>query len=355
MTVLKLKGHLALIDNTGQRALMTTQIRLRDLLKVYKINQNINRDINYTRIPKLTKYIDGFDVPPGVFFPAMVCAYSGDPLKNYNSETSELEVSSGSHLVVIDGQHRIKSLETYINNPKNDNGKKEEVLNSDFTLQLYFGLSEEDMKSLFADINSNSVKVSMSLITSYDSREILNVLTKELYEVSNYLQMIGVEFKKSRITRPKDKDFTTSARLKKFISIILFGKQNLSIAEERLLKNNYDRVLSFLDKFFYVFTTSVPKNPGNVLEYVLGHEAVQNAVALIIYQSIYNNNKLELAIDWEERLDFLEAIDWSITADIWQSYLIKARMNTVNEHFSIDVRHEKAIFNVLTKELNELI
>lgn len=355
MTILKLKGHLALIDSTAQKALMTTQIKLKDLLKVYKINQNINRDINYTRIPKLTKYIDGFDVSPGVFFPALVCAYKGNPMQDYNAETSELEISNGVHLVVIDGQHRIKALESYINNPKNDATKKEQVLNSDFTLQLYFGLNEEDMKNLFADINSNSVKVSMSLITSYDSREILNVLTNELYEVSNYLQMIGVEFKKSRISRPKDKDFITSARLKKFLAILLFGKANLSITEEQLLKEKYDNILSFLDRFFYIFTISVPKNPGNALEYVLGHEAVQNSIALVIHQSIYNNKKLELAIDWEDRLEFLKTIDLSITGETWQPYLIKARQNTVNEHFAIDVRHEKAIYNALVRELNELV
>lgn len=349
--MVKLKGTIYPLDSNNNKGIMTTQIKLSDLLKVYKIDVSINRDINYSRVPKLTKYIDQYDDKPGVFFPSIVCSYSGNPLKDFDKMKQELEISKGSCLIIIDGQHRIKALESYINNKRIAEKRKKYVLASDFTLQVYFGLSKEDMKNLFADINSNSIKVSMSLITAYDSREILNVLTKDLYEISDGLQMLGIEFNKSRIIRPLNTDFMTSVRLKKFLSLLLFGKKILSNKEEKLLKENYDQALSFLERFFYVFANYLPSNPGDVKKYVLGHEAVQNSIAMVLHNEIFTDNNLNTIINWEEALlEVLNNLDWSVNNNIWKLYLIKARKNSANEFYSIDIKDEHKILDLLMKE-----
>lgn len=355
MSLVTLHGPLAPLDNSKERAIMTTQIKLRDLLTVYKLERDVNRDVNGNRLPKLTKYIDGYDMEPGIFFPAIVCAYSGNPLKDFNVNKLELEIPHGENLVVIDGQHRIKALEAYINNARVDFRKRHEVLESDFTLQIYFGLNTKDMKNLFADINSNSVKVSMSLITAYDNREISNIITKETYEISMYLQMIGVEFNKSKISRPQNQEFITSARLKKFISILLFGKPIINNSQENLLKEKYDEILSFLERFFYVFINDLPESPGDVLRYVLGHEAIQNAIALLIHNSIFEGNSLKLKLDWEERIDIFKYLDWSPNNKLWQPFIVKARANSSSEYLTIESRHEKDIYKLLSEELKELI
>lgn len=357
MTILKLKGSISLLNNNPQKqiGIMTTQIKLNDLLKMYRIDQSVNRDINVSRLPKLVKYIDSHDVAPGIFFPSIVCAYTGDLIKDFNKETLKLEISNYNCLLVIDGQHRIKALEAYVNDKKFDFVKRQAIMDSEFTLQLYFGLNQNDMKNLFADINSNSVKVSMSLITAYDSREIVNILTKNLYDVSSALQGIGVEFNKSRITRPQSKVFITSARLKKFISILLFGKAVLTNKEEQLIKDKYDKMLSFLERFFDVLVNNLPDNPGDSLLYILGHEAVQKSLALILHKSIFEDKQLNIVLGWEENVEVLRHIDWSIINSTWNPFLIKIKENTVNECYSIEIKQEKPLLEVLNKEYMELV
>lgn len=357
MTLLTLKGSVSLQSNDLQKQIgvMTTKIRLNDLLKMYKIDPSVNRDINRSRIPKVVKYIDSYDVEPGIFFPSLVCAYTGDLVKDFNTETLSLEINNYQSLLVIDGQHRIKSLEAYVNNQDFDLVKRKEIMESEFTLQLYFGLDIDDMKNLFADINSNGVKVSMSLITAYDSREIVNILTKELYEISSELQAMGVEFNKSRITRPQSKKFITSARLKKFISILLFGKETLTNKEEQLIKDKYDEMLSFLERFFSVLSNSLPGNPGDSLLFILGHEAVQKSLAKLLNESLLEDNQLNIVSGWIENVEVLRHIDWSVTNKTWYPFLIKSKENTVNECFTIDSKQSNSIYNVLSKEYGEFV
>ncbi|MNW26283.1 hypothetical protein D3C74_30480 [compost metagenome] len=350
MEMIKLNGSINPIDGTESKGLMTTIIKVKDLLSIFHIDPTINRDINASRLPKLINYIDQYEEFPGVFFPSITCAYSGETIEYVDNV---LTIIPNHQLIVIDGQHRIKSLESYINNPRIIFSRREKVLNSDLTLQLYFGLSKDDMKQLFVDINSNAVKVSMSLITSFDSREIMNILVRELYGLSQPLQTLGIEFNKTTISRPNSTYFSTSVRLRKFISILLFNKKILSSKDELVLKNNYDHILSFLERFFYHFTNLLPEKLGDVQSYILGHEAVQNAIASYLHQAIFKleNSKLEWDFEWEEKLDSIAYIDWTLYNTTWEKYLITARANTSSEFSTIDISDEK---NIL-KEINNLV
>lgn len=351
MEMIQLSGSIYPIDDFNSKGLMTTLIKVKDLLTVFHIDSDVNRDINTSRIPKLINYIDGYDTFPGVFLPSIMCAYSGATVQYNNNILTIPKSLKNKPLIVIDGQHRLKALESYVINPKIALDRRDKILNTYLTLQLYFGLSKQDMRQLFVDINSNAKKVSMSLITSFDNREIINVLVRELYGLSKPLQTLGVEFSKSTISRPKNKQFLTSVRLKKFISILLFNKKLLSQKDEENLKNNYDYVLSFLERFFYYFTNLLPEYPGNVHNYILGHEAVQNAIAFYLHKQIINldNNKLSWCFDWEEQLENLADIDWSPENSVWLNYLFKARSNTSSEFLTIDINDEKNILMELVK------
>ncbi|WP_329955383.1 DNA sulfur modification protein DndB, partial [Bacillus amyloliquefaciens] len=84
---------------------------------------------------------------------------------------------------VIDGQHRIKGME-YLLKTIVDTERKEQVLNSIVSAQIYFGLSDKDQKNVFVDINSNAKRVSMSLISKYDTREVMRVLIRDIYQIN---------------------------------------------------------------------------------------------------------------------------------------------------------------------------
>nr|WP_268870769.1 DNA sulfur modification protein DndB [Halalkalibacter hemicellulosilyticus] len=312
---------------------------------------NINRDISYGRIPKITNYIDNMDNKIGIFFPALVFSFRDNPI-NYYSNDFELNISINNKLVVIDGQHRIKAIEKFLEKNQNNN-KRERIEETSLTVQIYFGLNIQDEKHLFADINSNSKKVSMSLITKFDNRDVLNVLVTELHNICDALQSAKIEFNKSRLQRPGNDYFSTSSRLKELVSILLFGKKSPNKKDSRNLIAQYDDVLIFLDKLFRELFSSLPPQPGDVLKSILGHYATQQSIGYYIYNSIMlNETDIQWITDWEEEIDALANIDWSIKNPVWKKYLNATRKNTPSEYLQIEEYKADEIYEEIKKQLN---
>ena len=275
-----------------------------------------------------------------------------DPTRYYNREKMQLVVPAACKLVVIDGQHRIKSLEQYTTSRRISEEKKERVLNSVMTLQLYFGLTILDQQTLFADMNSNSKRVSMSLIANYDTRDIMNVLVKDLYTISNPLQSIRVEFNKSRLVRPTSTHFTTSVRLKRFISLLIFGKKEPSSNDERLIKEYYDELLSFLERFFRLLVDILPQEPGNVLKYMLGHNPLQNAIALYCHKRIITENirNFSWIVNWEEVVEQLRDFNWTVKNPAWRPYMLVSRPNSPYEFQLFIENVDRDLLRIIEKD-----
>jgi len=351
MSGVKVLGTIDIINSNNEKGVLSSQMKVKDILSLYEVDKNINRDISYFRLPKIVQYIESEDTKMGIFFPAFVFSFRGNPLSYYHNNF-ELDIPSDKKLIVIDGQHRIKALERYIETI-GDEAKKALVLNSSLTVQIYFGLNTKDEKRLFADINSNAKKVSMSLITKFDSRDILNVLVTELYSVSNSLQVVKIEFEKSRLARPNNDAFSTSMRLKDLVAIILFGKKSLNVKDLEILKNHYDDVISFLNKLFEELFKALPQNPGNVYNFILGHYGTQQAIGQYIHNSIIlrNSNLISWVNNWEEEIEQLSSIDWSVNNPLWKKFLSVTRKNTPYEYFVISEFSADKLYEIIKKQL----
>lgn len=342
-------GNINTLINRTDRGFMTTQLKVKDILKIYLIDKTVNRDLGYHRIPKLVKYFDSVDNEIGIFLPAIVLSFRSDPSSCYIKEQSVLLIHENEKLAVIDGQHRIKGLEQFLNKSNISPEKKEKIKNSYLTVQIYFGLSTENERELFTDINTNAKRVSMSLITKYDLRDILNILTTDLYNNNEILQNVGIEFNKSRLVRPGNIIFTTSVRLKKFISLMLFEKESLNKIQEKQIKSQYDDLLPFLNKVFSTLFSILPNDPGDVTKYVLGHEPMQNAIALYLNKAIITDNQNEITWleTWRDGVNKLGNINWSVKNRDWYPYMLTARKNTKYEY--------KAFIETSTSDLIEII
>ncbi|MCL9662070.1 DGQHR domain-containing protein [Paenibacillus hunanensis] len=316
-------GNIDTINTSKSKGLMSSQMQIRDILQVYGLDKEVNRDLSYNRLPGLIKYYEKANSELGIYLPAVVFSFRENPSPYYNNLSSVLSIDTKNKLIVLDGQHRIKSLEKYIEKIKNDQ-LKEEFLSNIITVQIYFGLDLQDERKLFTDINSNSKKVSMSLITQYDSRDIINLLIQEVYRNSNALKIAEIELNKSKVIRPNNTAFSTGVRLKYFISYLLFGKRNISGKDEQILKKQYDDISIFLNRFFEVLFDTLPEVPGNVLEFVLGHESVQNAIAIYLNQAtmIQDNEMIDWIEDWETEVEQLSSIDWSVKNNDWNNWFI---------------------------------
>ncbi len=346
-------GTIDTLVNKKNKGIMSTQLSIRDILQVYSIDKEVNRDLGYHRMPKLVKYLDSMDSSIGIFLPSIVLSYRGDPTSCYDTSSSSLVIPSNQKLVVIDGQHRIKGIESYLDKGSIEVQSKERILNSNLTVQIYFGLSKEDEKRLFTDINTNAKRVSRSLITNFDTRDIYNLLVRELYHSSDALQTVKVEFNKSRIVRPNNTTFITSVRLKKFINLVFFGKESISQKSERLIKEHYDEVFSFSNKLFSVLFSVFPSNPGDVNKYVLGHEPLQNAIALYINNAIILDNEAELTWleTWEDEVEQLRLINWSTKNRDWFPYMYTSRRNSKFEYQSFIETTTLDLKEVLVRKL----
>lgn len=346
-------GNINTLINKTDKGFMTTQLKVKDILQIYIIDRTVNRDLGYHRIPKLVKYFDSIDNAVGIFLPAIVLSFRSDPSSCYDKEESTLLIHENKKLAVIDGQHRIKGLEQFLNKNNISLEKKEKIKNSYLTVQIYFGLTKENERELFTDINTNGKKVSMSLITKYDTRDILNILVKELYYSSDNLQAAKVEFNKSRIVRPSNITFITSVRLKKFISFTLFKKEMPNKSEEKQIKKQYDDIFSFFNKLFFVLFSILPTNPGDVKKYVLGHEPIQNAIALYLNKSIIidDESQIKWLKTWKDDVEQLGRINWSVKNRDWYSYMIPARKNTPYEYQSFIETSTLDLLDVIMRKL----
>lgn len=323
MTIL-IKGMIDTINSSNSKGLMSTQITIKDILKLYRVDKVVNRDLSYNRLPGIIKYFDKADSEIGIYLPALVFSFRGNPVDVYDSERYQLILDDSYYMIVLDGQHRIKAMERYVEKLASEEDK-ETFLSNSLTVQIYFGLTEQDERKLFTDINSNSKRVSMSLVTQYDSRDLMNLLVQEVYKTTPSLKVAEIELNKSKVIRPSNTAFSTGVRLKTFISYLLFGKKYPAKREEQVLVNQYDDIISFLTKFYAVFFSTLPSVPGNVLNYVLGHEPIQNAIALYLHDSIiiYDTSEgVDWLDDWEEEVDQLEVIDWSVNNKDWENWAI---------------------------------
>lgn len=322
MENINIKGNINVLPSKN-KAIMSSQVKLKDILKIYKIDKEINRDLSYNRIPNLIKYLKNTD-GPGIYFPAFVFSFRENPLNYYDKSNYNLPLNTKNQLFVIDGQHRLHSLTKYVDSIK-DEFEREQFLNNSITCQIYFGLNKDDERKLFTDINSNSKKVSLSLVAKYDSRDIMNILVQELYNSCTELEIAGIELNKSKIYRPGNKTFCTGIRLKEFISYLLFKKLYVKTSDELFLKENYEEIVTFLKKFFTILFSNLPDTPGDVEKYVLGHRSFQGAIALYCSNiRSQSNSKFSLIENWEEWVEQLRYIDWTIENNTWSKWLIKS-------------------------------
>lgn len=313
--MIPVKGDVHRFLDSSNKGIVSSQITIEELLNSYVIDHEVNRDVNYGRLPDLVKYLESSTMAPGIFVPAFVFSYRGISGLRYDNERGILWLEDKA-LVTIDGQHRIKAIEKYVEKNSEDvNFKKNTV-----TIQVYFGLSKDDERQLFVDINSKAKRVSRSLVMQYDSREISNLLVNELYKNCKILQAVGVELEKSKVQRPGNTAFATGLRLKTFLYYLLYGKKTLSKKDEELLHKHYDDVVSFSVRFFDELLGGGPEKPGDVRQYILGHEPVQNAIAMFFNETFitFDQHGLQIMGVWEDAVEELAGLDWSVNNVVWR-------------------------------------
>ncbi|UTR06986.1 DGQHR domain-containing protein [Alkalihalobacillus sp. LMS6] len=327
-----LKGSILPMANENA-GIMSTQIPIDIALKFSTLDKTVNRDLSYNRFPNIVKYIKQGSEELGIYFPAFVFSFRGD-LNQVDVGMQKLRLENENDLVIIDGQHRLKALDQFYLGELNNINLNNSNFESSITAQIYIGLTIEQERNLFIDINSKSKKVTNSLITKYDSRDIMNILTTDLYKISSHVRSLGIQFDKSRVYRPRDTEFTTSVKFKIFLSIILFGKNSLNSADLHLIRNNYDETLNLLAKFFDVFVHAIPVVPGDISKFSLGDDSMQKALANYLFKTItIDGNFLMWVGNWEDEVKAISDFNWSINNPVLKSLYTDNYVGSNKQHF----------------------
>lgn len=358
MTMLLLTGGIKLIPNfdtlENEKAILTSELTIKELMEVYKIDHTVNRDIRYEKVVQLVNYIKQHDSEIGIYIPAIILSYEGSDPENTDYE---FLFEKERNFIVLDGQHRIKAIEKYLDKEKDEN-KVNKILNSKITVQVYFNLTEQEKRQLFIEINGLSKRVSKNISISYDDRNPINTLITDLLKNrrSNPILQMGVEQKKSRLVRPGNINWISMIRLSHFISLLLVGTQEPSKTNEVIIRNQYDEIFSFLQQFFILLKDALPKEPGNVLKNIVGHEAIQNTIALVCHKRIIKkkDNEILFCENWKQTVEMLEYVDWRTNSVIFKDHLIKTQRKNGKVISFADNKHYDLV-PLLEAEINNLL
>lgn len=321
-TVKGIAKHLTNSTSNGgnSKFLMTVEMKVKDIIDRFEINSDVNRDIVPTRISEITRYINTYDKKIGIYFPSIIVAATEDPV---DIEEMQIKFNESIRFIILDGQHRMKALEAYKNKEQNPE-RLSDILNSTLTVQIYFNLSKHEQRKLFLDINSKSKKVSNSLAFQFDTRDPLNTMIKDLLstERKNRLSLLKID-QKSRIVRPHNKSWMSISRFNRFLSYFLFNTVKTSNKTALMLSNNYIETLTFVERYLENLLDVFPEDFGNVQKQLLGHEALQNALAIASHENFisWENGQLKVADHWEDMIEILGELDFSVDSLDYQNLL----------------------------------
>ncbi len=223
-----LELNMAIHPFCGKFGLTTVSLRVQDLLNYTKIDPMVQRKLSSGQRRKIAKYLQERELDHVFFGPVTL---SLRDVSSLGRDDERLYLRHGSKLSILDGQHRILAL-GYVNEQLQKEVRRYErtaatlkikrrkfpdsmaiveeleqvsgmleqlekrrlkVMETKLAVQIYIGLSEEEEKQLFGDINSKVQLVSKELGHSFDSTDPLNLVIQQVVEHNIFLKAAGVE------------------------------------------------------------------------------------------------------------------------------------------------------------------
>lgn len=205
-----------------------------------------NRTLNKTRLPEMCDYI--LNNRTEYVFSSLTASIDGEyefiPFSkdNFNS-IGLLKISMDSKLLINDGQHRKAAIEEAISTDPS-------LTNETISIVLFVDEGLKRSQQIFSDLNRHAVTVSKSISITYDNRDPISLLTKELiFSIQKLHQFTDLE--SSTLAKYSNKLFTIS---------------NFYKANERLLNNlyyddltNQDKLNQFVKEFWLYLIDHIPE------------------------------------------------------------------------------------------------
>lgn len=336
-----LRLHMDIHPYCDKYGLATAAIKVQDLLNYTTIDPKVQRKLSAMQRKKIARYLQENDLEHIFFGPVTLSLKEVDQL---TKNQSELTLKHGAKLSILDGQHRIMALE-YVNDQLQKEVRKLEkelakltiehrrnpadadvseqlqsvegtiielekrrldLIETTLSVQIYIGLSEEQERQLFGDINSKIQLVNKELGQFYDNTDPLNNIIKQLAEHHVLLKAAGVE-KRNSLTA-FNKNFTSMTFLYSTASLLFSGEPKPSYELQRNIRKNRAFFQELLHQFYERLLPLMPKEPG-LSKYSSSSRLMQESIALYTNQLMFIDGHFQE--NWTEGLHVFSEFDWT--------------------------------------------
>lgn len=298
---------------------------LEELLHMIQLNHLKIRDTNASHVNKIRKYVVDNFMTESIYFPPIVACVE---------ESETIHKEKPMRLTVIDGSSRVKALTDFdqmiLKLISDDDEKiqrkgfflKYRLKEMKIAVQIFEGLSEEEMNQLYIDLNSKGKKVALSKRISHDSRDAINVATNKLMASHQGLSLAGIEVERASVIRPNNKKFLSLAQLRSIVILFLTGTTSVrTINLDNYGQREFDEVFDLLCIWFdELFTLHPAETIGNYHQTMLASFVM--IYAIVHYVNFGLNDvpikKRELIL--RERMKTLQTIDWRRDQELWQQF-----------------------------------
>lgn len=347
--------------------LSTAALRVHDLLNYTTIDPMVQRKLSGGQLRKIANYLQERELDHVFFGPVTLSLRDVSALAKVDDH---LVLAHGAKLSILDGQHRIlalgytneqmlkesrkyerevKRLKVKCRQNTDDASLREELeqtegllanlesrrldlLESELTVQLYIGLSEEEEKQLFGDINSKVQLVSKELGHSYDGSDPLNLVLQQVADHNELLKTAGIE-RRNNLTA-YNKNFTCFSWLYAVASFLFSGKMQPSYELTRRIRHDQTTHVELLHQFLNGVLPHMPEQPG-LAKYLSSSRVIQESIALYAHEHLLQGSNYNPS--WTKCLEALRHVDWT------HDNAVLAERLGVLDNGKINLVHEKSL------------
>ena len=100
---------------------------------------------------------------------------------------------------------------------------------------------------------------------------------------------------------------------------------------------------------------SLPSDPGDVKQYVLGNSELQTAIALYLHEAVILESEkgIEWFPEWESEVEMFKTIKWNISNSIWQPCLVKKGTSKNSQYYDFMNNTSTDLLDILKQQLLE--
>jgi len=259
-----------------EKNVITAQAKLIDIILVFEVDSNVQRDLDSNQVASITKYIlsklNNRNTP--IFFPPFVFSARGHG--EFIEEDFMYKLNLDNRIAVLDGQHRLEAFKNLEARLKDSELPEEKIIYEKLkeiplTLQIYEGLNIEQEQQLFTDINARNTRVGANLIKYYDDYNITSRLMRKV--VQNHPLIAFEKFEiRQNTTRSK---LMTGLIVYKLIAILHSG---------RIITNQED--YEFPSQQFQILEKKIKHFLTLLVKYMPSPEVYDRAKSIYLNQSI---------------------------------------------------------------------